>query len=177
MKQCDRCNTTFETVSALANHVRWVHKRDDLTKECVHCGERFQTANILLHEEACSKQKNACVQCHKLTRNALYCSQNCSAIANNKNGSIGYKKYRKNNNITKKKTYRDVCFETWEKRCAMCGWDLSIDVHHIDDNHDNNDPRNLIPLCQNHHMKTRMIEHKVQFKIELEKCRDVKMGR
>ena len=52
--------------------------------------------------------------------------------------------------------YRGICFKHWDKRCAICGWDLIVDVHHIDRNHNNNNPKNLIPLCPNHHRMTQV---------------------
>jgi hypothetical protein len=34
--------------------------------------------------------------------------------------------------------------------CVFCGFEYA-DVHHIDGNHENNEPGNLIALCPNHH--------------------------
>lgn len=39
---------------------------------------------------------------------------------------------------------------TWHEY-AICGFDKIVAIHHIDENHDNDDPQNLIPLCPNHH--------------------------
>ena len=47
--------------------------------------------------------------------------------------------------------YRTIAFKNWKQECAICGFDKIVAVHHIDENHDNNDPHNLIPLCPNHH--------------------------
>ena len=47
--------------------------------------------------------------------------------------------------------YRKACFLKWEKRCILCGFDMVVEVHHLDENHFNNDPQNLVPLCPNHH--------------------------
>lgn len=51
-------------------------------------------------------------------------------------------------------SYRTICFQWWEKECALCKWKYSLDVHHIDRNRKNNEKQNLIPLCQNHHSLT-----------------------
>ena len=40
----------------------------------------------------------------------------------------------------------------WRHRCAVCGAD-GPQVHHIDEDHSNNDPANLLPLCPNHHLR------------------------
>lgn len=56
--------------------------------------------------------------------------------------------------------YRIICFKHWDRKCSLCEWDFSVDVHHIDSNHENNKKENLIPLCPNHHRLTIMTEHK-----------------
>jgi len=35
--------------------------------------------------------------------------------------------------------------------CVLCGYNISVDVHHIDENKENNDLDNLITLCPNCH--------------------------
>ena len=35
-------------------------------------------------------------------------------------------------------------------RCVVCGFEYS-DVHHLDEDHKNNSPLNLVSLCPNHH--------------------------
>lgn len=47
--------------------------------------------------------------------------------------------------------YRKLCFSEWAKQCIVCGFDMVVEVHHLDGNHHNNDIKNLIPLCPNHH--------------------------
>lgn len=56
--------------------------------------------------------------------------------------------------------YRRICFNKHGKKCIICDEKIAIDVHHIDDNHRNNDISNLIPLCANHHRYTRIAETK-----------------
>lgn len=52
--------------------------------------------------------------------------------------------------------YRRICFRHHPKCCAICGFDRVVEVHHFDENHRNNDPRNLVPLCPNHHQMGHM---------------------
>jgi len=66
-------------------------------------------------------------------------------------------------------TYRGKCFEHWEHKCALCPWDTVVDVHHIDSNHDNDSPENLIPLCPNHHKLTIMLQYKDEINKEIKK--------
>lgn len=49
------------------------------------------------------------------------------------------------------KEYRKICFKYHPKKCCVCGFDHIVEVHHMDCNKTNNDPKNLIPLCPNHH--------------------------
>lgn len=49
------------------------------------------------------------------------------------------------------KQYRTICFRFWKKECLICKFKEVVEVHHFDENHSNNEPKNLIPLCANHH--------------------------
>jgi hypothetical protein len=75
--------------------------------------------------------------------NARFCSRGC---ANNRQEWW-------TDNATR---YRTLAFRHWEEKCVVCGFDKVVAVHHIDENKENNSPRNLIPLCPNHH---EMIHH------------------
>lgn len=53
-------------------------------------------------------------------------------------------------------TYRAVSFKAYPHQCAICGWKEDEDilqVHHIDENRQNNKLENLIILCPNCHAK------------------------
>ena len=55
-----------------------------------------------------------------------------------------------------KNTYRQAAFRNKENCCANCGWNEDIDVlevHHIDENRENNTLENLLILCPNCHRK------------------------
>lgn len=75
-------------------------------------------------------------------REQVTCSYSCSN-----------KFFRKgeNNPNWKDSTYRTTCFEHHEKRCVVCDESNIVSVHHMDEDHDNNDQTNLIPLCPTHH--------------------------
>jgi hypothetical protein len=47
--------------------------------------------------------------------------------------------------------YRTICWAYHEKQCVVCGESKIVEVHHYDGVHDNNDPKNLVPLCPTHH--------------------------
>ena len=56
--------------------------------------------------------------------------------------------------------YRIRCFEHHEKKCAICGETRVLEVHHINCNHEDNSPLNLIPLCPNCHRLYHSKEHR-----------------
>jgi len=52
---------------------------------------------------------------------------------------------------SEERLYRKICFNYHEKKCIICGEEKIVTVHHYDENHKNNEPSNLIPLCPTHH--------------------------
>lgn len=107
---------------ALANDKRFGPVLEH-NKKCVCCGKDYIFTG---------REKT------KAFRESKYCSRSC---ANNR------QKWW-NENATH---YRTIAFQHWEHKCAICNFDKIVAVHHIDENHNNNDPKNLIPLCPNHH--------------------------
>ena len=72
-----------------------------------------------------------------------------------------YNKLYKYDSIKKHniKKWHKIDLETHRKiteKCAICGFDKIVDLHHIDRNHENNSPENLVGLCPNHHKMTHM---------------------
>ena len=57
----------------------------------------------------------------------------------------------KNNGNWKEDAYRSTCFLYHKKECVICKEKNIVEVHHQDENHENNNPENLIPLCPTHH--------------------------
>ena len=60
-------------------------------------------------------------------------------------------------------TYREMAMREYDHRCSICGWcedDEILQVHHIDENRQNNALNNLIVLCPNCHAK--LTSHKYQ---------------
>lgn len=55
-------------------------------------------------------------------------------------------------------------------RCSRCGFvpedQCQIDIHHLDGNHENNDPSNLAAICANCH---RLIHHRQNQQVRIEK--------
>lgn len=92
--------------------------------KCANCGKTiFKTPHKLKQ----SKSKN------------VFCSHSCSASYNNT--------FREKVSVN---TYRRIAFENYEHKCNICGWNKDervLEVHHIDENRQNNELDNLIILC------------------------------
>ena len=95
---------------------------------CQHCNKLFE---VMLHDK--SKRK--------------FCSLKC---ANQKVRGAAIPK--KEEDLYGEKKFRLICFRYHEKKCVVCNESNVISVHHYDENHENNDPKNLIPLCPTHHV-------------------------
>ena len=93
------------------------------TKECKRCGKSFIFEGRIKT---------------KAYEKSNFCSRSC---ANNRQEWW-------NDNATH---YKTIALQHWKHECVICGFDKIVAIHHIDENHNNNNPHNLIPLCPNHH--------------------------
>ena len=98
-------------------------KYETIKKNCPVCGNEFET-----------KLGNK--------REKTTCSYKCSNT---------FFRSGKLNPNWKDDSYRSTCFEYHKKECVICGENKIVAVHHYDENHYNNEPKNLIPLCPTHH--------------------------
>jgi hypothetical protein len=83
----------------------------------------------------------------KYDEKKVTCSHSCA----NKYFRTGKDHPNWSDDISSSSVYRRVCFKIHEPKCVVCGEHNTIDVHHIDGNHNNNTIQNLIPLCPTHH--------------------------
>lgn len=97
--------------------------------ECQCCGSEFQVKEF-------EKQ-------HPL-KDKYFCSRSC---ANSEGGKAKAAKHH-TDEVAK---YTTVAWRHHEKRCIICGETKIVAVHHFDEDHHNNDPKNLIPMCPTHH--------------------------
>lgn len=58
-------------------------------------------------------------------------------------------------------------------KCAICGTETSLEVHHIDKNHDNNSPDNLVTLCGGCHARVHAQNLLVAYADEIVAIEDV----
>lgn len=114
---------------------------------CEFCKKEKTSSNISKHSETCylnPKNLKLCPICEKPIKYYTLtetCSNRCARRFFNKNYEEDNGKYK----------YREVCFQFHEKKCIICEENLIVDVHHLDENKQNINPENLIPLCPTHH--------------------------
>jgi hypothetical protein len=110
---------------------------ENIKKELITVGAQNWILRILLYLDRCP----ICSNIKKSLDNAT-CSYSCS----NKlfrSGSDNAN-YLGNNYVT-------ICFNYHKKECVVCKESNIVEVHHFDEDHTNNHPSNLIPLCSTHH--------------------------
>lgn len=48
--------------------------------------------------------------------------------------------------------HRAICFRYHKKECVVCKEKIAVTVHHYNENHSDDTPSNLVPICANHHI-------------------------
>lgn len=155
MWSCKHCKNefSFDTISQKANHTRWCDlnpKRNDTENL-----KKSQQKHIINKLGNLKNYKVQCFRCESIfeveerekqfpSKEKYFCSRSCS----NHRG-IGIEWSETMN--TDLKQYRTICFAHHDKSCVICSESLIVEVHHLDGDHNNNHPTNLIPLCPTHH--------------------------
>ncbi len=117
--------------------------------KCPKCERSVGTNMIKRHSKVCIGKKE-CEVCKKvfIPENTKYgrkqrtCSRSCS----NSLFRSG-----ENNPNWKQDAYRTTCFHHHGKKCVVCDEEKIVSVHHLNEDHSDNRPENLIPLCPTHH--------------------------
>ena len=106
--------------------------------------KNFQPCIYEKVEKACPVCETTFTVAQGAAKEKITCSHSCANTYFRSGSDAG--------NFTGK-NYRVLCFENHNKCCVIegCSETQAIDVHHIDENHSNNDLENLVPLCRNHH--------------------------
>lgn len=96
-----------------------------IKKVCPVCGKTFYTSTA------------------KKASRKICCSYACS--------NTHFRSGENNGRYTNKPSYVKLCFRHHPHKCCVCGEEHIVAVHHYDENHYNNSPENLVPLCPTHH--------------------------
>ena len=109
----------------------------ELDKYCKYCGDKLER-----------KRFNGRLEDFKVFSNRQYCNRECMKKdylkigKHNQSYSNAHATARKINELI---LHKDVC--------EICGSKTNLDIHHIDNNWQNNNVDNLICLCRSCHMK------------------------
>jgi len=163
MLTCKFCKKDCKNNNSLRNHERLCksnpHRQSvqiDAAREkaykkyaCTHCAVEFCLTGLKKHEKCCKSNpqviedmgKNCPVCDVHFISTSVTCSHSCS---NTFFSHLRNKPENYNN-------YRTICFKQHKKECIICGENKIVAVHHMNENHDDNSPENLIPLCPTHH--------------------------
>ena len=141
LKLCSICNEPIKDYNHLDICIKHRKIKYNLQKKvnCKFCSKPFTFSNIKKHEDYCYLNplnlKN-CPNCNKIMLNYKNkaCSKEClRSLKGNK------------------ESHRLICFKFYKKECLVCMESNVVDVHHLDGDHTNDQPNNLIPLCPTHH--------------------------
>lgn len=175
--RCNKHNLEFETKyenvrrDNRAHHICPICQEEDkYTKrletgvevECAYCGKKFIKANSKLDNSKSGLY--FCCREHKDLAQSLEAGDKFAEMRPEHYGKI----------LSRNSNYRDFALREHGAKCAICGFDDDVDmleVHHIDENRDNNTSENLIPLCPMCHKKLtihkyRLINREQIIKIE-----------
>lgn len=164
---CKFCSDKRKNANSLRNHERLCkqnpHKQTaklDKAREallakvtCEYCSKEFTKGNITRHLNACIKnplvikaKEKVCPVCDSLFyTESVTCSHSCA------NTYFRSGINNPNHNPDGINAYIAICFSFHKKECVICSENNIVEVHHYDENHNNNSPENLIPLCPTHH--------------------------
>lgn len=155
-------------------------KRSGIDKDCIKCGKKFyvptfRAATALYCGRECMSGRNGskveftCQCCKKIFYRSpsylkrypkiLFCSLECKGslietVKEKRAKSLAYSKLKKGNNASR--NLRRYVFQIKNKICEICDYkeyDYCLEVHHIDNNPNNNDIENLAVLCVLCHRK------------------------
>lgn len=149
------------------------NKRTPIILRCLECGYKWEAnpGTVLYNDKR--GPNHHCPNCgnkHRVKVKCAWCGQEIertqSQIEKNKTGFFYCCKEHgnlhknllryENGEWDNSSNYRLKAFNKYEHKCNCCGWDEDeriLEVHHIDENRDNNELDNLIILCPTCHRK------------------------
>lgn len=155
MAQCLFCSTEWKSEKALRSHQRLCRSNPEHVvnpvrgkskrAQCKFCNNEFAAETLNKHQQTCRSNP---VVILTQTRTCL-CGETFIPPLNNAN-----KKYCSKfcaSQGAKKDNYKRICFTHHKKECVVCGEANIVAVHHYNENHNDDRPENLIPLCPTHH--------------------------
>lgn len=161
-------NYTNDSVNLITPYI---NKRTKVTIECKKCHYQWEISPASLCPSGIQKGYSfkGCPQCTvpMVTFNCAFCGKEVTRkkyeIKKSKSGfhycSLECGNRHKNQltiNTQDSSAYRRNAFLYYPHKCELCGWkedERILEVHHIDENRQNNNLSNLMILCPNCHKK------------------------
>lgn len=141
----------------------FIFKSKLMIKKCEKCGEEkeHEAKGLCFNcyrKYAWKPKKIICKRCKREL--PMHAKGVCSGCYNfifhsDKNKAYNYKKYH---NI------EPALYKKITKSCVICGFDKTVDLHHLDNNKKNNSESNLIGICPNHHKMLHTFEFKKEIR-------------
>jgi len=157
MWTCKYCETeySFERTTDKANHAKHCDARPDRDKQY----KKISTALKARTDELFGPLTEYDVECHNCgetctveerpkqhpLKEKYFCSKPCA----NSEGGKAKAAIHHTDDVAK---YTTVCWRHHPKECVVCEEQNIVAVHHYNEDHDDNRPENLVPLCPTHHM-------------------------
>lgn len=154
-------NDSIEVISP------YINKRTKVTVKCKTCGAEWEMSPTSFMPSS-TNQYNfiGCQKCKYVELECDYCHKTFSRLKSELKSKSGkyfcskecgnrYKNIEVTNKIDSI-SYRRNAFNAYEHKCAICGYcedERILEVHHKDENRNNNHIDNLIILCPNCHKK------------------------
>lgn len=144
---------TYKSLKAFTAH--WYNRGtggwntiNSTKKPCKFCHKVLNLGNLVRHEKSCHLNPvnlRHCEVCNKPIKDFKNSKGTCSHSCSNKL----FRHAR--NKIENYKSYVTICWHFHKKECIVCGENKIVAVHHYNEDHNDNRPENLIPLCPTHH--------------------------
>lgn len=148
-------NKTYKSLKAFTAHLHnnpagagWSNV-NKTKHSCSFCDKKVTKPNLLKHEKVCylnPANLRKCQVCENPIKDYIGSKGTCSRSCANRFFKLG-----ENNGNFKGDSYQYICFKHHPKKCVVCNEDKIVAVHHYNENHHDNRPENLVPLCPTHH--------------------------
>lgn len=151
--------TKYENVrrASRAHHVCPICKEEDKIQK------RLDSGTVLVKCAYCGKEFLKPASRLKSKNDLYFCCREHKDLAQRVESGEQFDSMRPNHYKDGMYWYRQKALSHYEHQCAICGWNEDVDVlevHHIDENRDNNNIDNLIILCPTCHRK--LTSHKYE---------------
>lgn len=149
--KCKNCNKEFEVDNRKFN----LYNKHNWNFYCKECGSVGRRKRITYICAKCGKEFERIASAKRSISGLQFCSKSCAASYNNSHYRTGRNNPNYIDGSYKGSTYSKLAFRTYIHKCAMCGLEeeCCLQVHHIDENRENNNVDNLIILCANCHSR------------------------